>query len=76
MKKSWLLTAMAAFSLVGSVAATAPAAAAVRPDVPVVTICLTYARSFCADVRTPETSQASLSGYSRPLARRIITSMT
>jgi hypothetical protein len=52
MKKSWLLTAMAALSLVGSVAATAPAAAAaVRPDVPVVTICLTYARSFCADVK-------------------------
>jgi hypothetical protein len=55
MKRSWLLTAAAALSLAGGIAAAAPAAAApaatVRPDLPVVTICLTYARAWCADVK-------------------------
>jgi len=74
MRRSWLLTA-AALSLVGGIAAAAPAAAApaaapaaaapaaapaaavsaapvrLRPDLPIVTICLTYARAYCADVK-------------------------
>jgi hypothetical protein len=59
MKRSWLLAAVAAVGLIAPAAPAAAASVSARhvnvphvnvPDVPVVTICLTYSRSWCADV--------------------------